>query len=83
MFYELGAGNKYKAQTIKSRSFRGFQFCFFFLTKAKDRSSKGDKRSISVKVSQGEEQQLSRQWIQLMNKPMFCVQHMGCFLSKY
>lgn len=31
----------------------------FFLTKAKDRSSKGDKRSISVKVSQGEEQQLS------------------------
>lgn len=55
----------------------------FFLTKTKDRSSKGDKRSISVKVSQGEEQQLSRQWIQLMNKPMFCVQHMGCFLSKY
>lgn len=57
-------------------------FAFFFKTKAKDRSSKGDKRSISVKVSQGEEQQLSRQWIQLMNKPMFCVQHLGYFLSK-
>lgn len=49
----------------------------FFLTKAKDRSSKGDKRSISVKVSQGEEQQLSRHAVDTVDEQtnVLCTTH--------
>lgn len=79
----MGAGNKFKAQHIKSRSFRSFQYLFIFLTNAKERSGKGEKKinkykGFSVKGTAAEWRVDTD-----CEQTMFCVQHLGCFLSKY